>query len=303
MKVLVTAASGNVAREVVPALARAGIDVRGLRATADRNGQLARLGAREVVVGDLRSRADIENAVKGVDAIFHVCPGGLAFWERQIGASVIGAAIDQGVSEVVFSTLLHPIITDLLQHATKRDVEEQLVSSPLSWTILQPCDYMQTLVPPSVPETGELPVIHGLETRHSAVDLADVADVAVKVLSEREAHRHARYELCGLPNSFNGHELAAVVADVYGKAITIKPVTAREYMRIWARERAAPIASAHGMDDPEARAFARDVLDHISMWYGSHDYVGNPNVLRWLLGREPTSLRDYVERLFSSSVP
>ncbi|WP_329537422.1 hypothetical protein OG568_54375 (plasmid) [Streptomyces sp. NBC_01450] len=49
-----------------------------------------------------------------------------------------------------------------------------------------------------------------------------------------------------------------MVSGVCGKAVTIKPVAVREYMRIWGRERSAPIAAAHG-----------------------------PNLLRWLLGREP----------------
>lgn len=33
-------------------------------------------------------------------------------------------------------------------------------------------------------------------------------------------------------------------------------------------------------------------------WYESHDFVGNGNVLRMLLGREPTSFLRFVRRHF-----
>jgi hypothetical protein len=34
-----------------------------------------------------------------------------------------------------------------------------------------------------------------------------------------------------------------------------------------ADERSGQIASAHGLEDPAARDFARQVLDHMSDWY------------------------------------
>lgn len=299
--ILITAAGGNVARQVIPKLAEAGMPVRGLRATSGSEQALLDLGATEVVIGDIRNPEDIRRAMKGVKAVFHVCPGGLAYWEREIGFSVIDAAIAEGVEHVVMSTLLHPIITALLQHETKRDVEERLVSSPVNWTILQPSDYMQTLVPPSTFTTGELPISYSIDTRQTAVDLADVAEVAVKVLREGRPHYFARYELCGLPQSFDGHELAAIASKVCGREIKLKPVSGTEYMRIWAKEEGPPIGSAHGLEDnAEARDFARKVLIAINDWYGKHDYVGNPNVLTWLLGRQPTSIEQYLTRLYQS---
>jgi len=293
--ILVTAAHGNLARQLIPRLAQSGAAVRGLRATPGGEAQVRALGATEVVTGDIRNPATMMRAMEGVTSVFHVCPGGLAYWEREIGNSVIDAAMKQGVAHVVISTLLHPIISALLQHATKRDVEERLVSSPVNWTILQPADYMQTLVPPSTFRTGELPMSYGIDTRQSAVDLRDVAEVAIKVLVEGKPHYFARYELCGLPQSFTGHELAATASRISGRRIVVKRVSGPEYMRIWAREEGPPIGSAHGLDDPEGREFARRVLQAIEAWYGQHDYVGNPNVLTWLLGRPPRSLEDYLQ--------
>lgn len=292
--ILVTAANGNVARQLIPQLHAAGAAVRAHRASAGKDEALLALGAAEVVTGDIRDPAVIARAVDGVEKILHICPGGLAYWEREIGFSIIDAAIKANVEHVVFSTLLHPIISDLLQHQTKRDVEERLVSSPVNWTILQPCDYMQTLVPPSTYETGELPVAYGLGRRHSTVDLRDVAEAATKVLLEGQPHYFARYELCGLPQAYDATELAATIARVCGRPVTVKSVSGPAFMRIWANEDGPPIGSAHGLDDPAGRDFARKVLVAIEDWYGSHDYLGNPNVLTWLLGRKPRSVEDYL---------
>lgn len=298
--ILVTAANGNVARQLIPQLKAAGANVRAHRATAGKDEELLALGAQEVVIGDIRDPAVIERAVEGVEKILHICPGGLAYWEREIGYAIIKAAIAAKVEHVVFSTLLHPIISDLLQHQTKRDVEERLVSSPVNWTILQPCDYMQTLVPPSTFATGELPVAYGLGRRHSTVDLRDVAEVATKVLLEGTPHYFARYELCGLPQAFDADELADMVAQVCGRPVRVKSVSGPAFMRIWAQEDGPPIGSAHGLDDPDGRAFARRVLVAIEDWYGSHDYLGNPNVLTWLLGRKPRSINDYLTDQFAA---
>ena len=38
------------------------------------------------------------------------------------------------------------------------------------------------------------------------------------------------------------------------------------------------------------------MLRAISARYSSHDFVGNPNVLTWLLGRPPRSFADFVGR-------
>ncbi|WP_313802547.1 SDR family oxidoreductase [Sphingobium sp.] len=298
MKVLVTAANGNVARQVIPLLVADGHRIRAIRGRPGSEAELLATGVAEVMIGDIRNADDIARAVEGVDAIFHVCPGGLAYWERDIGGEIIFQAERHGVGHVVFSTLLHPIISDLLQHASKRDVEEMLVSSRLKWTILQPCDYMQTLVPPSTFRTGELPVAYGHEQRHSVVDLRDVAEAAARVLREGEAHHYARYELCGRPQSIDASELAQVISEVCGRLVVAKPVTGPEFMRIWAAEDGPPIGSAHGLDDPAGRAFAREVLVAIERWYGAHVYMGNSNVLRWLLGREPRSVEDYVRSIY-----
>ena len=37
-----------------------------------------------------------------------------------------------------------------------------------------------------------------------------------------------------------------------------------------------------------------DVLKSISAWYSRHEFIGNPNVLEWLLGRPPTTFETFA---------
>jgi hypothetical protein len=39
-------------------------------------------------------------------------------------------------------------------------------------------------------------------------------------------------------------------------------------------------------------------LRAISERYSSHDFIGNPNVLTWLLGREPTTFQQFTQQAF-----
>jgi hypothetical protein len=55
------------------------------------------------------------------------------------------------------------------------------------------------------------------------------------------------------------------------------------YLRAWV-----------GDADPQQVTHQARVLRAITARYSSHDFVGNPNVLTWLLGRPPTTFKTYV---------
>jgi uncharacterized protein YbjT (DUF2867 family) len=291
--ILVTAAGGHQGVRLIPALAEAGAEVRALRASEGGRDELLALGASEVVIGDMRDSSVLRAAMAGIDAVYHVCPGGAHLWEREMGFAAIDAAIATGVRHFVYSSVLHPIVTDLLQHETKRDVEERLVSSPINFTILQPADYMQFLVPPPTYETGELVMAWSIDTRQSAIDLDDLAIVAAKVLTEGERHYGATYELAA-PGCFDGHELAATIARVTGLDITLRPISIEEFVAATAVDNLRAVNA--DPDNEHGIAFQMQVLRALGRWYERHDFVGNPNVLAMLLGRTPTTLEQFVAK-------
>ncbi len=279
--ILVTAANGNQGRLLVPRLLAAGRQVRASVRSEGSADALHAAGVSDVVVGDLVDPDVIARAVRGVERIYHVGPT-LSPSERTSGFAIIDAAQAEGVKHFVMSSVLHAITTDLVQHEVKRDIEEHLLSSGLEFTILQPTNYMLAhRLKPAV-ERGVFELSWSLERRQSLVALRDVAIVAATVLLEGQRHYGATYELAST-GRYTAHDLAAIIASVLDR-----PVRAREIDTDTFAERVL------AETDPNVAAYKLRAMRAISTRYSSNDFVGNPNVLTWLLGRTPTSFEEWV---------
>lgn len=142
--ILITAANGNQGKLLVPKLLAADQLVRACVRTQASAEQLRGLGVHEIVVGDISEPAILARAIRGVRKVYHIGPT-IHPRERDMGLAVVDAARAEGVRHLVFSSVLHAITTDLVQHEIKRDIEEHLLSSGLEFTILQPANYMLPL--------------------------------------------------------------------------------------------------------------------------------------------------------------
>lgn len=285
--ILVTAAGGNQGRLLVPKLLRKGMSVRACVQSDVSAERLRALGVDDVVVGDVSQPAMAEQAVTGIDTIYHVGPT-LHPREREMGFVLVDAARAAGVGHFVFSSVLHTIVTDLVQHEIKRDIEEHLLASDLEFTILQPGNYMLPLKLKPVFERDVFELSWSLKRRQSLVDLEDVTDVAVAVLMDRDRHAGATYELVA-PGRYTAHDLGVIIERVLGRSIEVREIDAGTYLTAWV-----------GDQDPTLFVHQARVLRSISARYSAHDFVGNPNVLTWLLGREPTGFEEYVRRQWTA---
>ncbi len=279
--ILVTAAYGNQARKLIPRLAQAGAKVRGLRHSHGTEGELIALGAVEAMTGDASDADMLARAMKGVDAVYHIGPSAHP-GERQMGFAVIDAALRAGVRHLVLSSVLHAIVTDLIQHEVKRDIEERLVGSGLNFTILQPSDYMQVLRYARAFETGEFVLAWSLDRRQSVVDVDNIAEVAAKVLLEGAPHYGATYELSA-PGCFSAYDIGEIISRVTGRPIRVSETTPEARM------------ADHFKGKREGEAdYPLRVFQALRKWYSAHDFVGNPNVLAMLLGQPPTTLEEFI---------
>lgn len=285
--ILVTAANGNQGRLLIPKLLATGASVRASVQSESSAAQLRSGGVTDVVVGDLNDPRVLARAVRGVEKIYHVGPT-IHPHERRMGLAVVDAAREQGVQHLVFSSVLHAITTDLVQHEIKRDIEEHLLSSGVEFTILQPTNYMLPLKLRPVFDRGVFELSWSLERRQSMVDLQDVTDVAVEVLTTGASHTGATYELVG-PGRYTAHELGEIISTVLGRQIGVRQIDADTYLRAWV-----------GEADPTTMTHQVRVLRAISARYSSHDFIGNPNVLSWLLGRRPTTFEEFVRRQYAA---
>ena len=279
--IVVTGAAGKTGQAVVKALASRGVPTRAVVRRSGHEQHVRAAGAGDVQVGDLRDGAAMAIACRDASAIYHICPN-VSPDEVAIGRVVIDAACRAGVERFVFHSVLHPQLEAMPHHWRKMRVEEMLLASGLTFTILQPTAYMQNLLAHrrSILDRGVLPAPYRPEAAISLVDLEDVATVAATVLVE-DGHDGATYALCGTA-PMTQHAVAKTLGTVAGRDL-----------------RAVELSEAGWVDANAALDVdRREALLAMFRFYDRHGLAGNPRVLRWLLGRTPTSLRDFAERAF-----
>ncbi|MBI5934420.1 MAG: NmrA/HSCARG family protein [Chloroflexi bacterium] len=280
--ILITGAAGKTGRAIIQALTKRGETVRALVHRSDQTASIKALGVDDVIVGNLLDQSVIRQAVQDVRAVYHIAPN-VSPDEVSIGRTIIAAAQTTGVGHFVFHSVLHPQIEAMPHHWRKMRVEELLFASGLPFTILQPTAYMQNILAhwDQIIEKGRYPIPYSTETRLSLVDLEDVADAAAIVLTEPR-HIGATIELVGTP-PMSQREIADSLADPLGHPVEAEVVSLEEWERV---------ARASGLGDYQ-------VLTLLKMfcYYESHGFAGNPNALSCLLGRQPTSFAEFVERI------
>jgi uncharacterized protein YbjT (DUF2867 family) len=279
--VLVTGAAGKTGQAVIQALRARGAAVRALVHRPEQVSVVEELGAREALAGDMRRGATLERAMRGVRAVYHICPN-VSPDEVAIGQAVIAAARSAGVAHLVYHSVLHPQTKAMPHHWQKLRVEEQLFESGLPCTILQPTAYMQNVLAhwERIVEEGVYPVPYAVETRLSLVDLEDVAETAAIALTE-PGHAGATYELVGT-EAISQREVAEILSQGLGRPVVAQTVP----IETWEQS-----ARASGLGDYQV-----ETLVKMFRYYEQHGFEGNPRVLGWLLGRAPTSFVGFVER-------
>jgi uncharacterized protein YbjT (DUF2867 family) len=283
MKVLTVGATGKYASHVVPELKQRGVTVRALVRDQDKVAAALQQGADEAVVGDLGDAASLQAAASGMDGVFHLNPA-FAPNEADLGVAMVEAAKAAGVRKFVFSSVIHPSISALSNHAAKRPVEEALCESGMQFIILQPTMFMQNFDSgwQAVVEKGQFALPYSKHAKASYVDYRDVAEVAaISLTSDRLDD--GTFELCDA-GMVDRLELAALMSEALDSPIEVGEPTFEEWAQI-------------------AQIPAGAVRDGMQKMYAHYDLYGFPGgnavVLRAILGREPRPLRQYFYELAS----
>lgn len=226
-------------------------------------------------------RESVEKAFHGISAVYHIAPSANPM-EAAMGQLTVEIAASQRIGRFVYHSVLHPHLRGLTHHQQKLRVEEKLYESGMPFTILQPGTYMQNLLPMWGAITREkvLRAAYTLDTHLSMTDLEDIAEAAVVVLTE-EGHTGATYELCG-PEILTPPEMARIISGQLGSDIRVETVPPEAWM-----------AQVHalGMTDHQA-----EILGRMFKYYSQFGFMGNPNVMSWILKRPATSFSSFVKR-------
>lgn len=277
-RVLVTAALGNVGREVARECAERGMNV---RVAGLSEAQLeARFPLLEAVRFDFLERATWAGALAQCDAIFLLRPPPLGDMDATLNP-FIDAAYAAGVQHIVFLSVAG---ADRMKWVPHRKVELHLESTGQAWTVLRPGFFAQNLQDAyrrDIVEDGRLyvPAANG---RVAFLDVRDAAEVAARIFEDPSAYRHEALTLTG-PEAITFTRVAELLSGALGRTIRYEPASLLGY--VWHLRTKRKMSWM--------QVIVQTVL-HFGLRRGDAERV-EPTVEQ-LLGRPPGSLSDYVIR-------
>jgi len=229
---LVTGATGNLGREVVRALLRAGYsikagsrDVRKIKPTKNL----------EAVKLDYTDAGTFSAALDGVTGVFLVAPPMDPEAPTKL-VPFIEKAKETGVTHIVFNSALG---VDQNEQAPLRVVEHVVMDSGVSYTILRPNFFMENFstgfIAPMIKHQNGIFLAAG-DGKTSFISTKDIAEVAMKAFSE--AHYSKEYNLTG-PKALDHTQAAKIISAASGK-IVIYHALPEEAMLQGAREQGMP---------------------------------------------------------------
>ena len=224
LSVLVTGATGQQGGALARVLLDKGHQVRGFvrRPDSPEAKELERLGAR-LAEGNLEEASTIEDAAKGMDAVFIVVTPFEAGMEAETrhGIAAAEAAKAAGVGHLVYSSVANADKDTGIPHfESKRKVEEHIEGLGIPYTIVAPVYFMDNLLAPwTLPQLkeGRFPMALPSSRPLQQIALSDIAAFTGVVLENREEFVGRRLDIAS--DELAGEEVAEVLTRVTGREI------------------------------------------------------------------------------------
>src|SRR5215208_3254781 len=250
-KILVTGATGHVGSALLERLTATEVEVRALVHDESKVQSLRDRGV-EIVLGDFLKPETLGPALEGVSTVFLLTP----IHPEQVpqASNVIQAAKESGNDPRIVRLSVQQASHEAparnsRQHA---QIEYQLISSGLSYTILRPQSFMQNTLMAARTVASEGRIYQPFKDgKLGMIDVRDIGEVAVKVLTE-EGHEGKVYTLTG-PAAISFYEVAEALSEILGKEVRYVNISLEDAKRAmlnmglseWRAEVLVEYAKAH----------------------------------------------------------
>jgi uncharacterized protein YbjT (DUF2867 family) len=227
---LVTGASGLNGGAVVRRLSAQGVPVRALVRSLDpaKTASLAALPGVEIVEGDMARPETLVEPLRGVERAMLISTSDPVMLEVQ--SNFVDAARAAGVAHVVKLSGIMPEIDSAFRFARMHGlVEQKLEESGMDFTHLRAGEFMQAYFRQvrSIVSRSELrPPME--DARIASIDVADIADVAVAVLTGA-GHAGQTYPITG-PEALSMAEVAEHLSAATGKTVRYVDIAPQDYL-------------------------------------------------------------------------
>lgn len=188
------------------------------------SGHTARPASRSTPIRfDWREPASWAPAMEGADGVFIVGPGSATYWSPLL-STLLTQAQAAGLRRAV---LLSARGVEFLPDGNVARAEEALRAGPLPWTILRPTHFAQNFTEAMfVPVNGQITAPTG-DGAEPFIDVADVAEVAARVLTADDA-RGETLVLSG-PAALTFTQAARVLSEVSGQRVEFRDETESDH--------------------------------------------------------------------------
>ena len=285
MRILVTSSTGLTGKAVVEAMASRGIGVRAMIHSDRKADEMLVLGASETIVGDIASYEDLLSAMRGMDAIYYICPTARED-EAEIGIMAIKAAKETGIKRFIYQSVLHSIEPALPHHRQKLVIERALVNSGLIYTIVQPAPFMQNIMNAKEALVNSKVFAQKFFTGINSINRINLIDVedfgnCVAALALGSSYHYATLELCGSQN-LSASEMLLAMEKVIGQKIELKYISDDEIRK--------------SMSERNAPKYSIETLLKMFHHYNDSDFCGSDLVASTILKRRPITFTEFFNR-------
>jgi len=271
--ILVTGATGNVGSEIARQLKALGMPFRVYVRDADKAAAIIGADGYEIALGSFSDDEAFAAALEGVDAVYMVTNQSDAF--KADLERMVRRVKNANISKFVMLSAEGDPDSDIFFVRRTGELEAVVRAAELNWTFLRPDWFMQNFAGYVAMGMVAFPEGPG---KTSFVDVRDVAEIAIKALTE-PGHTHRTYRLTG-PDAMTFSQAAARISTVLERDVPFVGITP-EQMR-------------DGLIAQGAEPWYAEMNAEMTLAIRMGVSYSPSNDIWFLLGRTPRSIETYT---------